>query len=219
MSTRRLDIGDISTLFREESNDEHELKTDNLMDDSDDEYLIMAAEQFDQKKLMDDDDDIYLIKAAEIHERKLHCVPDSMRHLLQDSQHEIEKKRIKAMVIKRNKEIGLARVNYVSEYFYHVIEWPPYAVKLLFTKELHYVARMQLACFFYGNGLQEGDIAGQIFRNYNPNWAPSLLWLQRMKEFEKVFIKFSKNPEAKANYWYYDMHTNRNLYLNGLLKR
>lgn len=214
MRKRKLFIGTVEDLFRDETSDD------------DDEYLNLVATKFESEqnylKYLDEKDDIYISMAAddyESHLQELKRVPDSLKHLLMDSKTEIEKKRLVAMVKIRNKEIGIRKCAYVSEYFYHVVEWPPYAIKLLFDKDFMYMERMQLAVFFLGNGLRDGQIASTIFKIYNKFHAGSYLWNKRFQAFEEIFGHFEKHPSAKANYWYFDIQTNRNLYLNGLPKK
>lgn len=117
------------------------------------------------------------------------------------------------------KKIGAQRSAYISEYFYHVEEWPAYAIEILFGKQFFYLDRMKLAAFFYGNGLREGHIAGNIFKIYNKHYSNTLLWNKRSESFEKIIDYYTNHPTAKFNYFYYDMHNNCNLYLNGEKKQ
>lgn len=75
---------------------------------------------------------------------------------------------------------------------------------------------MQLAASFWG--LREGEIAGKIFKIYNKHFSGTLLWAKRLEAFEKIFTYYTDNPPVKMKYFYYDMHTNTNLFLNGQKK-
>lgn len=140
-----LNIGTIDDLFRE---------SDSEMSD-DDCYLNFTAEKFEREKksrsVFDDNENIYFILADQQykqHVQEMNRVPDSMIKILQDSPGLIEKKRWLAKLQLRKKEIGLQRSSFISEYFYHVEDWPLYAIKILFARDFVYSERLKLAAFF-----------------------------------------------------------------------
>lgn len=65
----------------------------------------------------------------------------------------------------------------------------------------------------------EGNIAVQIYKIYNKHWSTTILWNGRFKSFEEIFDYFTKNLSVKFRYFYYDIHNNCNLYLNGQKKK
>lgn len=215
---RKLEIGTVDGLFCDENDIE--------MSDVGDMYLIKAAENLEinskVEPLFDEESDVYLSAAAEKYEREMKQeikrVPPSMLHLLRDSDTRINKRRLVAKVRLRNKEIGQHKAGYVSEYFFYVEEWPAYAIEILFAKDFVYPQRNKLAAFFWGNGLREGDIAVNIFKFYNKHWSGTLLWKQRFEAFEGIFKYYQNNPTVHMYYFYYDIRTNKTIFLNGQKK-
>lgn len=205
MRKNRLFIGSVSDLFRRDDED---------MSDSDDSYLIKAAESFEEKQYLYDKNDDYLLIAAEKYEKEI-------KILQIESKNEIQKKKLHAMIRLRDKKLTESNREFITEFFYHPLNWPVYILEILLSKDFVYTDRMRLALFFVGNGMVDPYVAERIFQLYNPFYKKTKQWEKRLKEFTDLFKYFDKpvNDPNRADimnrYYYHNMITNRSLYLNG----
>lgn len=201
-------------------------------DDSDDDLINKASESFDKSseiiekneevietteknEVMKDEDDDYIMNAVE-------HIPVAQPKKL-NSKTNIERNHLQAIIrLKNNGPSGQRKWDYVSDYFYHVEEWPNYAIKALISKNFNYNERLALASFLFGNGLRNTDIATQFIKLYKSSWAPTVQWNKRLKEFEDLFSYMDKrigDPDRQriqGQYFYYNMHTEVTMYLNGM---
>lgn len=207
---RKLNIGTVEEFFRTFEED---------MSDSEDAYLIEAAEKFEINQQLKDEDDQICIKAIEQHEKSLQYFPKKSHPI--DSQKEILKKSLHAKVALRHTLLSVQNLNLLADHFFHPLNWPTYALQILFTKDFSYQERMTFALFFVGNGLLDPLIAQNIFIMHNGFWCATKTWERRLTEFRRLFDYFNKPMDdpnrnvIRGRYWYYDIQTNRNLYLNG----
>lgn len=109
--------------------------------------------------------------------------------------------------------------------FFYVVEWPTYIQEIVLDKQFIYSQRCALAAFFVGNELSDPDVAEKIYKIYNIHWNNSRKWTERFREFRLLFAYFIKpktEPDSYRigqNYYYYCMRTNRNLNLDGTVKK
>lgn len=210
---RRLFIGTVDDIFRDEEQQSE-------MHDADDEYLNLAAEKFEKNYLLDDNDDDYLVLAAQNYEKSVQKM-NVPRQPLPNSMKEINKNRLQAKIRLRKKQISTTFCNFLADSFFHAEEWPTYAQEIILAEQFDYQQRCALAAFFTGNGLVDGEVAEKIYKIWNLHWSNSLQWNKRFSEFRNIFKYYDKainDPDRariRATYFYYDMRTNRNLYLNG----
>lgn len=124
----------------------------------------------------------------------------------------------------RKRNISPRKLDFLSEYFFHVVDWPVYALQIVFDPDSTYQRRLALASFFIGNGLLEAWIAENIYKIYNKHWSATVLWKDRFRQFRNLFDYLNKpfgDPDRniiRMKYFYYDIQTNRTLYLNGQRK-
>lgn len=207
---RRLNIGSIDTLFEDRPNlnqsnrDIHDFKSKS---DGQDDFLISTVEEYNRKQqneiqqVLDDGCDDILnasyVEAmnADREQQNAAPVPKKM-----NSKSKIERNRLQAIIRRINRgPSGQRKYDYVSEYFWHVEEWPTYAIKALLSKSFNYTERLQLASFLLGNGLRETEIATQFVKLYNTHWSATSLWQKRLLEFEKLWINPSMIQTAQIS--------------------
>lgn len=230
---RRLNIGSIDTLFEDRPNlnqsnrDIHDFKSKS---DGQDDFLISTVEEYNRKQrneiqqVLDDGCDDILnasyVEAmnADREQQNAAPVPKKM-----NSKSKIERNRLQAIIRRINRgPSGQRKYDYVSEYFWHVEEWPTYAIKALLSKSFNYTERLQLASFLLGNGLRETEIATQFVKLYDTHWNATSLWQKRLLEFGKLFAYMDKpinDPDRaniRARYFYYNMQTEKTMFLNGM---
>lgn len=110
---------------------------------------------------------------------------------------------------------------FLDDSFFHAEEWPTYAQEIVLSKDFVYDKRCAMALFFVGNGLIDAEVAEKIFKIWNIYWDNSKQWNKRFSEFANLFKYYTKpktDPDSwriASTYSYYDMGTNRNLYLDG----
>lgn len=109
----------------------------------------------------------------------MHIVPKT-----KNFKSKIERNRLQAIIRCTNRgPSGQGKYDYVSEYFWHVEEWPTHAIRALVSKTFNYNERLQLASFLFGNGLRDTEVSVQFIKLYNPNCSATMLWDKRLKEF------------------------------------
>lgn len=208
MGNKRFNVGTVDDLFRD----------DEYMSDSDDVYLNKAAENFEKKpNELNDHDDQHLLLAAENYENSLNVLNVQPKRLVFYSKKEIQEKRLHAMVRLRHAVLGKENLEFITEFFFHPLNWPTYALDILFSKDFVYATRLQLAAFFVDNGLIDPCVAEKIYKLHNPYCCFTKTWIKRFDEFRRLF-DYLKQPLVRAFTYYYDIQTNQNLYLNGSKK-
>lgn len=217
MNKRKFNLGTVEDLFREDSEDE--------MKDSDDIYIQLAGEKFEEnnkkKNVFDDKDDEFLSMAAEKIEKHFLNLQNLQKQMMKNSKKEMMKNKMMSMIRLRKKKMSANDLDFLSEYFFHAEEWPIYALEIIFDKDFTYQRRLALAAFFVGNGLIDPSIAESIYKIYNRHWSSTVLWNQRFREFKNLFAYLDKpfhDPDRFAirmKYFFHDIQTNRTLYLNG----
>lgn len=234
MSAKRLNVGTIETLFSE---------SDDEMNDADDVYIQLADETLSKKESsnvgaiellsseanykMNDADDVYIQLAADRFEnilQKLNKLNELPKSMFPNSDKQINKNRLKAIVCLKKKKMCHQKRDFLSEVFHNAEQWPAYILEILFAKEFLYPQRIALAAFFVGNGLIDACDAEKIYKIYNEHWTNSSLWNQRFREFRNLFSYLNKpngDPDRQRiamKYFYFNMITNTTLYLNGTKK-
>lgn len=110
---------------------------------------------------------------------------------------------------------------FVTEFFFHPLNWPQYALDILLSKDFTRTKRCALAAFFIGNGMVDPYVAERLIEIYNSHYTNTATWQQRLKEFTDLFYYLDKpvdDPDrstVRMNYFYYDMNRGTTLYLNG----
>lgn len=207
-----------------------------LMPDSDDDEIRAACEAIEIEQnnqipqyidLMPDSDDNEICAAYDAqHTERINRIPDNLLHLVENSPKEIEQNRLQAMMRRRNHANGgQAMSELIADRFYNVLEWPSYILKIVLYPDFVYNNRLALACFFVGNGLNDSDIALDIFKFYNVHWDISQKWNKRFKEFKDLFSYLNKPPQdpdsfqIRSTYFYYSVEAKQTLHLDGSIRR
>lgn len=198
-----------------------------LFSDSDDDIIDKVGENYEKRlkidSLLDDGCDNILNQTYESVMQTTEPPIPNVVSKTTNSKSQIERNKMQAIVRRINRgPSGQRKYEYVSEYFYHVEEWPTYAIKALLSKSFNYTERLQLSSFLLGNGLRDTDIAVQFVKLYNTHWGATNLWKKRLLEFEKLFEYMDKpindpdRPKIRARYFYYNMEAEVTMFLNGM---
>lgn len=198
-----------------------------LFSDSDDDIIDKVGDNYDKRvkidSLLDDGCDNILNETYEDVFKTTESPKPNVVPKTKNSKSKIERNKLRAIIRRINRgPSGQRKYDYVSEYFWHVEEWPTYAIKALLSKSFNYTERLQLASFLLGNGLRETETAIQFVKLYNTNWSATSLWQKRLLEFEKLFAYMDKpinDPDRaniRARYFYYNMQAEVTMFLNGM---
>lgn len=149
------------------------------------------------------------------------AIPENLLYLVRNSEKEIKRNRLQAMIRLKNHSIDAADMDIISDHFYAVHDWPNYAIEIVLSSEFKRAKRLALAAFMVGNGLYDAALGEKIFKCYNKHCKVTQLWNRRFMEFRELFKYLNKpddDPDSariRSTYYYFSMECKQTLFFNG----
>lgn len=116
----------------------------------------------------------------------------------------------------------------LSDMFWGIDCWPPYAVKILFTNRFSYQERLVFGIFLHGNGMRDTTFAVNVLKMCNRHIKLYSVSNQNSKiiKFISLFDYLDKSNtnddpmshHIRSSYYYYDMRIKHMVFYSGELR-